>query len=101
MERRYLPWVLRTTPLLLWSLPALTCRVLIPAPFLYCHSCPLALGLCPVGALQYALVLRRPPLLILGTLLLYGLVLGRCTCGLGCPVGLLDPAPPQTPDCPP
>lgn len=61
-------------------------------PVLNCYSCPGALGSCPVGALQTALGGRRPhfPFYVLGTLMLFGIVLGRAVCGLLCPFGLIQ-----------
>ena len=60
-------------------------------PGLNCYSCPGALGACPVGSLQAALGRRgRFPAYVLGTLLLFGVVLGRLVCGFLCPFGLLQ-----------
>ena len=60
-------------------------------PGLNCYSCPGALGACPVGALQAALTKRgRFPAYALGTLLLFGVVLGRLVCGFLCPFGLVQ-----------
>lgn len=62
------------------------------APGLNCYSCPGAVASCPLGSLQFALVNShyRFPYYILGTLLLFGLFLGRVICGFLCPVGLLQ-----------
>ena len=60
-------------------------------PGLNCYSCPGALGACPIGSLQAALGQRgRFPAYVLGTLLLFGVVLGRLVCGFLCPFGLLQ-----------
>ncbi|MCR5531283.1 MAG: 4Fe-4S binding protein [Lachnospiraceae bacterium] len=61
-------------------------------PGLNCYSCPGAVGSCPLGSLQSSLVNVRfsAPYYILGTLLLFGLFLGRFICGFLCPVGLLQ-----------
>ncbi len=60
-------------------------------PGLNCYSCPGALGACPVGALQAALGQRgRFPAYVLGTLLLFGVLLGRLVCAFLCPFGLLQ-----------
>lgn len=61
-------------------------------PVLNCYSCPGALGACPIGSLQTALGTKRPhfPFYVLGTLMLFGVVLGRAACGLLCPFGLLQ-----------
>ncbi len=61
-------------------------------PVLNCYSCPGALGACPIGSLQAALGTqgRRFPFYILGTLMLFGVLLGRGVCGLLCPFGLVQ-----------
>ena len=64
----------------------------ICVPVLNCYSCPGALGACPVGSLQAALggPKRHFPFYVLGTIMLFGVVLGRVVCGLVCPFGLLQ-----------
>ena len=62
-------------------------------PVLNCWSCPGALGACPIGALQAALGApgrRRFPFYVLGTLMLFGVALGRLACGLLCPFGFVQ-----------
>ena len=61
-------------------------------PVLNCYSCPGALGACPIGSLQSVLGDRRSgfPFYVLGTLMLFGVVLGRAVCGLLCPFGLVQ-----------
>ena len=61
-------------------------------PGLNCYSCPGAVASCPLGSLQTALVgsRYRIPYFILGTILLFGLFLGRFICGFLCPFGLLQ-----------
>lgn len=61
-------------------------------PGLNCYSCPGAVASCPLGSLQSSLVNARfrAPYYILGTLLLFGLFLGRVICGFLCPVGLIQ-----------
>ena len=61
-------------------------------PVLNCYSCPGALGACPIGSLQALLGDRRSgfPFYVLGTLMLFGVVLGRAVCGLLCPFGLVQ-----------
>ena len=61
-------------------------------PVLNCYSCPGALGACPIGALQTAVggVRRHFPFYVLGTLMLFGVLLGRLACGLLCPFGLVQ-----------
>ena len=65
---------------------------LLCVPGLNCYSCPGALGACPIGSLQAALGQRtgRFPAYVLGTLLLFGVLLGRLVCGYLCPFGLLQ-----------
>lgn len=64
----------------------------ICVPVLNCYSCPGALGACPIGSLQSALggANRHFPFYILGTLMLFGVLLGRGVCGLLCPFGLVQ-----------
>lgn len=61
-------------------------------PGLNCYSCPGAVGSCPLGSLQTALLSSRYkfPYYILGMLLLFGVILGRVVCGFLCPFGLLQ-----------
>ena len=61
-------------------------------PGLNCYSCPGAIGACPLGSLQTGLLSSRYkiPYYILGTLLLFGLFLGRFICGWLCPFGLIQ-----------
>ena len=61
-------------------------------PGLNCYSCPGAVASCPLGSLQTALVgsRYRIPYYILGTILLFGLFLGRFVCGFLCPFGLIQ-----------
>ena len=62
----------------------------ICVPVLNCYSCPGALGACPIGALQTVVGARTVPFYVLGTLMLFGVVLGRAVCGLLCPFGLVQ-----------
>lgn len=61
-------------------------------PGLNCYSCPGALGACPLGALQnsFSGAFLRLPFYVLGTLLLFALLLGRLICGWACPFGLIQ-----------
>lgn len=61
-------------------------------PGLNCYSCPGAVGACPLGSLQSALVSSKYgfPYYILGLLILFGVLLGRFICGFLCPFGLLQ-----------
>ncbi|MEG0324153.1 MAG: 4Fe-4S binding protein, partial [Raoultibacter sp.] len=62
------------------------------APGLNCYSCPGAIGSCPIGSLQAALVAsdQKLPLYIVGTILAFGALLGRTVCGWLCPFGFLQ-----------
>lgn len=64
----------------------------ICVPVLNCYSCPGALGSCPVGALQTAVggIKGRFPFYVLGSMMLFGVLLGRAVCGLLCPFGFLQ-----------
>lgn len=61
-------------------------------PGLHCYSCPGAIGACPVGALQQALVSSslRMPFYVVGCLLAFGALFGRTVCGWACPFGFLQ-----------
>lgn len=61
-------------------------------PGMNCHSCPGALGACPIGALQAIASGRKHSfsLYAAGALLLFGLALGRLVCGWLCPFGLVQ-----------
>jgi len=58
-------------------------------PFLYCHGCPFATFGCPVGVLQQFVIDGQFPLFTVGSLGVYGVVLGRAFCGWACPFGTL------------
>jgi len=64
----------------------------ICAPGLNCYSCPGAVLSCPLGSLQSGLVSAKYkfPFYVLGTLILFGLLLGRFICGFLCPFGLFQ-----------
>lgn len=64
----------------------------ICAPGLNCYSCPGAVLSCPLGSLQNALAgaSNRFPYYVLGTILLFGILLGRFICGFFCPFGLIQ-----------
>lgn len=61
-------------------------------PVLNCYSCPAALGSCPIGALQAVAAGGRHQIsfYVLGTLMLFGTLLGRLICGFLCPFGLVQ-----------
>lgn len=64
----------------------------ICTPGLNCYSCPGAIGSCPIGSLQSALVgsEQKLPFYIIGTLLAFGALFGRTICGWLCPFGLIQ-----------
>ena len=61
-------------------------------PGLNCYSCPGAVASCPLGSLQSGLLSSRYrfPYYVLGTIILFGLLLGRFICGFLCPFGFLQ-----------
>ena len=61
-------------------------------PGLNCHSCPGALGTCPVGAIQNMLDGHRRsfPFYVIGYLAIIGIIAGRTICGWLCPFGLIQ-----------
>ncbi len=58
-------------------------------PGLNCYSCPGALGACPIGAFQSVVGgnKRSFSYYVVGTVLFFGLFLGRFVCGFLCPFG--------------
>lgn len=56
-------------------------------PFFFCYGCPLAFSACPIGTLQHFVILVKLPLLVLGSLGVYGTIFGRAFCGWACPFG--------------
>jgi ferredoxin-type protein NapH len=59
-------------------------------PVLNCHSCSLAWFGCPIGVLVHFSGYRIFPILVIGTLLLFGAIFGRFFCGWICPFGFLQ-----------
>ncbi len=61
-------------------------------PVLNCYSCPGALGSCPIGSMQAVAGggKHKFSFYVLGTLMLFGTVLGRLLCGFLCPFGLIQ-----------
>ncbi len=61
-------------------------------PVLNCHSCPGALGSCPIGSLQNMIgrISNKAAFYVLGVLMLFGIALGRLWCGFVCPFGLIQ-----------
>jgi polyferredoxin len=65
---------------------------IVCVPVLNCYSCPGALGSCPIGALQAVIGggTHKFSFYVLGTIMLFGTVLGRLVCGFLCPFGLIQ-----------
>ncbi|MBU3142849.1 4Fe-4S binding protein [Clostridium sp. CF012] len=61
----------------------------ICAPGLNCYSCPGAVGSCPIGSLQAVIGSSKFKFsyYIIGTMILFGVLLGRFVCGFLCPFG--------------
>lgn len=58
-------------------------------PFLYCYGCPFAAFGCPIGVIQNFITYGQIPLFTIGSLGVYGTLLGRAFCGWACPFGAL------------
>lgn len=65
---------------------------MICVPVLNCYSCPGAIGACPIGALQAVIGGHKHNIsfYVLGTIMFFGVVLGRLICGFLCPFGLVQ-----------
>jgi polyferredoxin len=62
-------------------------------PGLNCYSCPGATAACPLGSLQAALGeirYNKFPFYVIGSLLVFGILLGRAICAFLCPFGLMQ-----------
>ena len=61
-------------------------------PGFNCYSCPGAVAACPLGSLQSALTNSdtKWPAYVFGSLILFGLILGRTICGFFCPLGMMQ-----------
>ena len=59
-------------------------------PVLSCHSCALAWFACPVGVFIHYSAYGVFPFLAVGTILLFGVLIGRLFCGWACPFGFLQ-----------
>ncbi|MCB7090046.1 4Fe-4S binding protein [Enterocloster bolteae] len=61
-------------------------------PILNCYSCPSALGACPIGALQASLgdINNKTAFYVLGTIMLFGILVGRLICGFLCLFGFIQ-----------
>ena len=64
----------------------------ICVPGLNCYSCPGAIGSCPIGSLQAVLGGKNGKIsfYIFGTLIFFGVLLGRFICGFLCPFGFFQ-----------
>lgn len=65
---------------------------MIPCPGFNCHSCPAALLVCPIGALQLFAAYGKNyvSLYVIGILGIIGSIGGRIVCGWACPFGFLQ-----------
>ena len=61
-------------------------------PGLNCYSCPGAVGSCPIGSLQAVIGKQnhRFSFYVIGTLMIFGSLMGRFICGWLCPFGLVQ-----------
>ncbi len=59
-------------------------------PFLNCQACEMASGACPIGVLQHHLKWGIWPFSLIGSMLLFGVVLGKSICGWLCPFGFFS-----------
>ncbi|WP_154698262.1 4Fe-4S binding protein, partial [Clostridium botulinum] len=61
----------------------------ICVPGLNCYSCPGAVGSCPIGSLQAIIGSSKFKFsyYIVGSMMLFGILLGRLVCGFLCPFG--------------
>ena len=59
-------------------------------PVLNCWGCPVSAFACPIGALGQFFAHGVFPFIVLGTIVLFGALLGRMLCGWACPFGFLQ-----------
>lgn len=59
-------------------------------PYLNCYACPSALFSCPIGTLQHFMANRSVPYLLISSLSIIGLTIGRMPCGWACPFGFFQ-----------
>ncbi len=81
-------WV-QSSFLFVWLAPMFR-NHMVCAPVFHCHACPLAAFACPIGVLAHFSALHVFPYLAVGTLLIFGTLLGGFVCGWLCPFGLFQ-----------
>ena len=81
-------WV-QTAFLLVWLSPWLRLHS-VCGPVFHCYSCPLATFACPIGVLANFSAIHVFPFVAVGTLVIFGVLLGSFVCGWVCPFGLLQ-----------
>ncbi len=84
------PRVWQWGSLVLLNLSALGLFTNVCVPVLNCHSCPWAVFACPIGVVGHLASWHVFPIYVLGTMLLWGALLGRIVCGWVCPFGLVQ-----------
>jgi len=62
----------------------------IVPPILNCYACPSATVACPAGSAQHFAALRMIPYYVIGSIAMFGVLIGRAACGWVCPFGLLQ-----------
>jgi polyferredoxin len=83
--------------LLVWLDPFMLRMLHICGPVFHCYSCPLATVACPIGILGHFAAWHMIPFIALGTLILFGAMIGTAVCGWMCPFGLLQDLIGKTP----
>ena len=59
-------------------------------PVLNCWGCPISAFSCPIGALGQFFAHGVFPFIVLGSILIFGVIIGRMLCGWACPFGFLQ-----------
>ena len=85
----YRLWV-QTAFLMVWLAPFGLAYHGVCAPVFHCYACPLATFACPIGVLANFAALHMIPFVAIGTLVLFGALLGSLFCGWACPFGWLQ-----------
>lgn len=83
-------WMVQLVAFGLWNSLFFPRFKALPCPALNCHGCPFAIVACPIGMLQYFVVIREAPFYILGVVGVIGSLVGRMSCGWLCPFGFLQ-----------